>query len=575
MLQKLSIQNIAIIEKVSIDFSGGLNVLTGETGAGKSIIIDSLNAILGERTSKELIRRSANKAFVEALFSIENHLFSDLFVDYGIDPEEDGMLLLQREFYSTGKNICRINGRMVTVSILKAFGDRLVDVHGQHDNQSLLFTEKHIDLLDNFAGSKLRELHEQYLSNLQQYKSIVARIKELSTSPSERERRMDILRFQIEEISKAKLIPNEDAALLSQRTLLSNSERIKTTLASIYDAIYGGTKEKQTAYDIMRSAIKELSSITSLGAIYTEVSDKLSEISYLLEDVVDLIRKAESETDFSPEDLESIDERIDTLVRLKKKYGKTIEEILAFYAGISKELNDMENNDSLLLSLQDQLQTCDKSLFAAAKDVHASRVTAAQLLEKKITSELHDLEIKNAQFKVQLAFDDSQEDGMRNFNRYGLSRAEFLISTNAGEPLKPLAKIASGGEMSRIMLAIKSILAKIDMIGTLIFDEIDTGISGRAAQKVANKLAYLSSAHQVICITHLPHIAAMADAHYLIEKSERGGHTFTDVKRLEAEALKAEIARIIGGSHQTDLTLRHAEEMLHLAQKLKAEFLPS
>jgi DNA repair protein RecN (Recombination protein N) len=569
MLKKLNIQNIAIIDNVNIDFENGFNILTGETGAGKSIIIDSLNAILGERTSKDLIRTGTDKAFIEAFFLVDNDYFFDLFEEFGVEKQDDGTLILQREFSISGKNTCRINGRLVTVSVLKFFGSRLVDVHGQHDNVSLLHTEKHIELLDSFSGNKLKDLKEEYLELLDSYKKIKLRISELKANPAERERRMDILNFQIEEITKAELKPNEDIELSHQRTIMNNAEKIQNVLNSLNNSLYDGSRDNKPCYDIIKTCIKDVSGISQLNSSFEEISGKLEEMSYLIEDITEIARKVQGDIDYTPEILEAVDERIDTITRLKKKYGNTISEILQYNKKLSFELEELINSEAFAEGLIQQMEQLSEKLYKLACELNGERQKAAKVLEEKITSELFDLEIKNAAFKVQIDFDNSLYDGLKNFNKNGLCKVEFLISTNAGEPLKPLSKIASGGEMSRIMLAIKSILAKIDKTQTLIFDEIDTGISGKAAQKVGTKLSCLSIEHQVICITHLPQIASLADAHYLIEKTLNKDSTYTQVLRLGGDSLHREIARIIGGDNISDITLKHAAEMLESASKIK------
>ncbi|OPZ89015.1 MAG: DNA repair protein RecN [Firmicutes bacterium ADurb.Bin419] len=572
MLQQLQIQNIAIIDKVEIELGEGLNVLTGETGAGKSIIIDSINAILGERLSKDLIRTGKDKAVVEAVFTIGDDRLNDLFEEFGIEAEEDGTLIISREFTLGGKNTCRINGKIATVSMLKQFGEKLIDIHGQHDNQSLLRTESHIDLLDSFGDESIHNKKNNYVEKLAQYREIKNRLKKLSGDKNDRERKIDFLKFQIDEIRKAKLKPNEEEQLIKQRTILQNSEKILSTLSMAYELIGIGNKSEKSASDTIGEAMSLMSDISKLDEKYAAILKRLESISFEFEDIVCEIRSSRDEVEYDPELLEQIEERLDLIYKLKKKYGATIEEVCAFLENAQKELENIQNNEEMVNKLRDELVKVDEELYAIAKDISSKRKSAAKLLEDKIGSELSDLEMKNAVLKVNVEFDESiDEGGARNYGHNGLDRVEFLISTNSGEPLKPLAKIASGGEMSRIMLAIKTILAKIDKISTLIFDEIDIGISGKAAQKVGEKMSYISRNHQVISVTHLAQIACIADNNYYIEKVTNAESTSTSVRRLREDEVRTEVARIIGGANISDITLKHAEEMIDYAKKYKKD----
>ncbi|WP_010252709.1 DNA repair protein RecN [Acetivibrio cellulolyticus] len=570
MLQQLQIQNIAIIDKVEIELGDGLNVLTGETGAGKSIIIDSINAILGERLSKDLIRAGKDKAAVEAVFTIDDDRLSGLLGEYGIEPEEDGTLIISREFTLSGKNTCRINGKIATVSMLKQIGEMLIDIHGQHDNQSLLRTESHIDLLDSFADENIHNLKNNYLEKLSQYQEIKNRLKSLSGDKNDRERKIDFLKFQIDEIKKARLKPNEEEDLNKQRIILQNAEKIINTLSRVYELVGIGNKTEKSASDTIGDALSLMGEISKLDERYAAVLKRLEGVSFEVEDIVCEIRSNRDEVEYNPELLEQIEERLDLIYKLKKKYGVSIEEVCAFMANAQKELDEILNNEELVNKLSADLKRADDELYSLAEEISAKRKNAAGLLENKIGSELNDLEMKNARLKVNVEFDDTTgESGARKYNQNGLDKVEFLISTNAGEPLKPLAKIASGGEMSRIMLAIKTILAKVDKISTLIFDEIDIGISGKAAQKVGEKMSYISRNHQVISVTHLAQIACIADNNYYIEKSTNAESTSTMVRKLNENEIKTEVARIIGGANISDITIKHAEEMINYAKKYK------
>lgn len=570
MLQHLQIQNIAIIDKVEIELGEGLNVLTGETGAGKSIIIDSIKALLGERLSKDLIRAGKDKAVVEAVFSVDDDRLKDLFIEYGIEPEEDGMLIISREFTLSGKNTCRINGKIATVSMLKQIGEKLIDIHGQHDNQSLLRTESHIDLLDSFGDESIRMLKDKYLDKLSQYREIKNQLKKLTGDKNDRERKIDFLKFQIDEIRKAKLKPNEEEELNRQRIILQNSEKIISALSRVHEIIGVGSKTEKSVSDALGEAMTLMCDISKLDESYAALSKRLESVLIEAEDIASEVRGSRDEIEYNPELLEEIEERLDLIYRLKKKYGATIEEVLAFMDNAKKELAEIENNEELINKYKQQLKTVDDELYALAEEISSKRKLSAKLLEDKIGLELKDLEMKNAVLKVNVEFDDSNaEVGTRNYGNNGLDRVEFLISTNSGEPLKPLAKIASGGEMSRIMLAIKTILAKVDKISTLIFDEIDIGISGKAAQKVGEKMSYISMNHQVISVSHLAQIACIADNNYYIEKIENADSTSTSVKKLKEDEVRREVARIIGGANISDITIKHAEEMIDFASKYK------
>jgi len=571
MLLQLEISNIALIDRVSVEMGEGLNILTGETGAGKSVIIDSINAILGARLSKEMIRTGAEKALVEAVFQVDNERFADLLESMGIEPEEDGALIVSREFTLSGKNTCRVNGKMVTVSMLKAIGERLIDIHGQFDNQSLLKTENHIELLDSFGGEKIQALKQEYSSLLMEYRRVKSKIAEISGDRGERERKADLLKFQIDEIKKARLKVGEEEELNRQRLKLANSEKIVSALSTAYDLLFSGTSIKSSASDNINSALLELSDIARLDKKYDDIAKKLEDLSYQLEDVIYDIREERDRVEYDPALLEQIEERLDLISRLRRKYGSTIEEVLEYGKKIQRDLEEITRSEGVVNELRKRLEELDDRLYKLAKSINKERLAAIKVLKEKICNELSDLEMKRAKFKVNIEFDDLPDsNGERRYTQNGLDRVEFLISTNEGEPLKPLSKIASGGEMARIMLAIKTILADVDKMPTLIFDEIDIGVSGKVAQKVGEKLSYVSKRHQVICVTHLAQIACMADNHYLIEKMPDGTGTRTRVKKLDDKEAQAEIARMMGGAVITEITKKHAEEMLRSAREFKS-----
>lgn len=570
MLQQLVIHNIALIENICIEFGKGLNILTGETGAGKSIIIDSLGAILGERLSKDLIRTGKEKATVEAVFQVENEKFSDLFEEMGIEPEEDSALIVSREFTTAGKNICRVNGKLATVSMLKKVGERMVDVHGQYDNQSLLKVDSHIELLDSFAGEQFIMLRQLYQEQLAGYKNIKSKLKSLSGDKNERERKIDLLKYQIDEIRKAGLKVGEEEKLNQQRIVLGSSDKILQVLIRTYELLYSGSLAKSTASDNINEAVSEMGHIVKLDPKYSELAKKLEDLSYQLEDVADEVRREKDAIEFNPELLEQVEERIDLIYKLKRKYGNSVKEVLEYGDKIEKELDELVESGEIVNDLRGQLAKINDKLYDTSIKMHEERLKSARMLESKITAELDDLEMKRSQFKVSIEFDDAYDaESDRKYTQKGLDKVEFLISPNVGEPLKPLHKIASGGEMSRIMLAIKTILAGVDEIPTLIFDEIDAGISGRASQKVGEKLSFISRNHQVLCVTHHAQIASMADEHYLIEKIAGEEDTRTQVKKLTEKETKKEIARILSGANISDITLKHAEELVENAKKFK------
>ncbi len=564
MLTQLDIQNIALIDKLSLEIGQGLNVLTGETGAGKSILIDSINAVLGERVSKDIIRNGKDKAIIEAIFQYENKAIDSILEEAGID-NDDGTLILSREISLSGKNTCRINGRLVNVSMLKLIGELLLDIHGQHDNQSLLKTETHISLLDAFGGSAIEKLKADYIELFTQYKNLRVRLNSLAGDKAEIARRMDMLNFQLEEIRNAKLKVGEDSSLNSKRQVLANSEKIMNSIVRAYELLNEGSSSGKSALYNCNKALQEMAGILKYDPELSTVTEKLESVIYQLEDVCEDLRNKREAAEFNPDELSRIDERLDIISRMKRKYGSTVEEVLEFFKKSQSEYEELIQSESLADELNKQLSALTLKLYESAELLNRERENAALILEKNITSELENLEMKNSSFKVSLTY--NKDEG--NFTKNGLNSVEFLISSNAGEPLKPLSKIASGGEMSRIMLAIKTILANVDEIPTLIFDEIDTGISGKAAQKVGEKLSYISRTHQVLCVTHLSQLACMADNHLYIEKNSDGENTYTSVIKLDQNGRIQEIARIIGGSDLTPLALKHSEELLFAADQFK------
>lgn len=568
MLVHLEISNIAIIEKLSMDFEKGLNILTGETGAGKSIIIDSINALLGMRTSRDLIRSGEEKASVEGIFLDPNGKTADLLKELGIEPEPDGTVLVAREISLSGKNICRINGRLVSVSALRDLGEILIDMHGQYDSQSLLRVEMHAELLDAFAGETVSRLKQEYRQLVDRYRSIDGKIRKLSGNSDDRERQIDFLKYQVDEIEKARLYEGEEEDLKSRRNLLANSEKIYSVLSEVYDLLAVGSQTGIPAVDGLRRALTRMEQIADLSEKYSSIRVELENATYGLEDVVTDVRRQIEGVEFNPNELDHVERRIDFIQSLKKKYGETVSAILDYCRKAQGELEEILANEEVVARLEEEINSLKKDIFKCVCGLNEARKRAAEGLEKRICVELEDLEMKDAKFKVSIEMQIASPDDIRTVPpEGGYGSIEFLVAVNKGEPLKPLSKTASGGEMSRIMLAIKKILADVDEVPTLIFDEIDIGIGGQTAVKVGEKLKFISAGHQVICVTHLAQIACNADAHYFIEKSTEGERTRTSVKRLQGDEITREIARIMGGTRESELSLRYAEEMLERSKK--------
>lgn len=572
MLTRIFIQNVALIDKLEVEFGAGLNILTGETGAGKSIVIDSITALIGGRLSKELIRSGEEKAVVEGLFLINDDEKKKELIESGFDIEEDNCLLVVREFYQNGKNICRVNGRIVTVSMLKNLGDVLIDIHGQHDNQSLLEQSNHIGFLDSFIGDEISELKQNYTNKLNMYKNLKAELSGLWLNAEDRARKLDLMDFQIKEIESANLKIGEEEDLIVKRNKLANAEKIASTLSNSYEMLSGSDMQSNSIQLLLNNLYKELSQIASLDHKYQNPVNIIEEITYSIQEIGRDIRLWRDEVEFNPQLLNQLDERLDLISRLKRKYGQDIESILDYLDNLKKDYDNMLDSEEKGRILQDKIRKLNEELMALAKKLSEKRKIYGIIMLGKVEEELSDLEMKNTRFEVRIDFiGDHVKPEDLQFNKSGLDKVEFLISPNAGEPPKPLSKIASGGEMSRIMLAIKTILAKVDRKSVLIFDEIDTGISGKTGHAVAEKLAILSSSHQVICITHLAQIASMADFHFNIRKVNRNERTLTEVSLVSGDEEYKEIARIIGGANITDTTIKHAKEIKVYANSLKEE----
>lgn len=557
MLELLHIENIAIIEAADIEFAPGFNALTGETGAGKSIVIDSLSAVLGQRTSRELIRTGAEKAFVSAAFS---GMAPELTEELGIQPETDGTLLLQREIQTDGKNVCRVNGRPVTVGQLRALGAQLLNIHGQHDGQQLLDEEQHIVYLDSFG--RVESLAITYAEKYKNFTDIRRQIGALQMDEAEKARRVDTLQYQIEELRRAKLTPGEEEELTARRGMLRNAEKFLDAVAGA-DYALNGDDSGGGALSALRQAQDALSGVRHLDDAFGQLYERLGEAYSEVYDIAATVEDKRGELDVSPGELDRVESRMDLLYRLKKKYGATVEDMLDYQARCEAELAQIEDAGDTLVRLEQALSKAEKEARQAAQALSDARKAAADRLTAQILAELQQLDMGKIRFAVDFAEKPLDSDGM--------DTVRFLMSANVGEELRPIHKIASGGELARIMLAMKNVLSEQDHVGTMVFDEVDTGVSGRAAQKVAEKMARISRRKQVLCVTHLPQLAAMADTHFSVEKGERGGRTYTEVRRLDREQRRRELARITGGSHVSQTMLDGAEELLVQAEKFRAE----
>ena len=559
MLIQLEVENVAIIEKLNIPLYKGFIVLTGETGAGKSIIIDSLNALLGSRISRELIRSGADKASVQGLFSyaVNDNKLIELLESMGIEPQDDQSILISRTFTESGKNVCRVNGSMVTVGMLRELGQRLVDIHGQHDNQSLLRAETHIELLDLFAGEKLATEKVGYNESLQKLNALKTKLRTLTGLDKERERTLDTLRFQIGEIEAARLYIGEDTELEAKSRIFAHSEDIISAFSNAYKYLRGEDDEDKNALDKIGFSLEAIRKVGDINSDYMDISNALEEIEEKLTDISRDIREIKDGTEYDPKVHKNVEERISLIQGLKRKYGETIEEVLKYLNDSKERLDEIEQSEELILKIREEIDSAEVSLHKRCEIMNKLRRKAANKLETDILKELADLEMPKTQFEVSII--SCPDEG---FNENGTDKVEFLFSPNMGEPLKPLSKIVSGGEMSRVMLAIKAILADIDSIPTLVFDEIDTGVSGKAASKLGEKLKAVAKGHQVICITHHAQIASQANTHYLIEKEEKGGRTLTLVKQLEGIDRENEIIRLLSGEHATPAAKKLARELL-------------
>ena len=560
MLLQLNIKNFALIQELSVEFGEGFNILSGETGAGKSILIDTIDYVLGGKFSKDLIRYGEQKTFVEAVFSIENEDIYKILEE--LEIEADDILIISRETTISGKSIIKINGKSVVLIYLKKIREKLLDIHGQHQNQNLLHKSSHIEYLDSFCGSEIDELLEEFTVLKDEYNNIKEKIESLKGN-ADREKLIDYTKFQMEDIEKGKLRSGEEEELREEFNLLSNAEKISLALANSY-ANLDAPKEGMSVLEGLSKVINELSFVEEH---FEKIKDKREQIEgafYIIEESSREIRDLMNEVYYDEIALEKINSRIYEISMYKKKYGETVEDVLEYYNKLKREYDELVNSEQIIMELKEKSNNIVKKMKVLGDKMHLIRSKNAQILESEIKEELSYVGLEKAIIKIQV-------DLVETFNSKGYDDVTFLVSTNPGEPLKSLEKVLSGGELSRIMLALKCVFVGKDKIPTLIFDEIDTGISGTIAKRVGEKMYQVSTKHQVLCITHLPQISALSDCHYFVSKTVKDSKTFTQIRTLSKEDKIKEIAKMIGGDEISDVTLENASEMVSFAKLKKSE----
>lgn len=575
MLQEIIVKNLALIEEINLEFDAGFNVLTGETGAGKSIIIDALSLALGGRYSSEMIRAGAENASVEAVFLVENRPDLKQYLEgIGVRLGPDHTLIIQREISVSSKNRCRINGQLVTVLSLNKLGEYLLDIHGQHEHQSLLFPDKQLELLDEYCGSFCLKTKEELGKVFREYQELDKEYQDLQKNEVDLARKVELLEFEIKEISDAKLVIGEDEDLLKEREILGASEKLYGAASASYQALYENNTDGRAAVELLGMAERSLDQVSGIDPRLEQILSSLREAACQVEEVSRELRSYQGEIQFDPQRLAAIEERLEEITRLKRKYGSTIAEILLYADKCSQELAGISNREERSQQLEESLAKLKTRLGELAETLNQYRLIGAQKLERAIVEQLSELNMEKTQFKVSLAQID-KSDGIPFKGRTvevsvkGADRVEFQVAPNPGEGLKPMAKIASGGELSRIMLALKSILADLDQIPTMVFDEIDVGIGGRTAQAVAEKMLLIGQSRQVISVTHLPQISSLAKRHFFIEKKVVGNRTEVTVRVLSMNERVEELSRMLGGAQVTETTRQHAREMLMLAERLR------
>lgn len=565
MLQELTIKDFAIIQDLNLSFNRGMTVLTGETGAGKSIIIDAVGLLAGGRGSSEFIRHGATKCVLEALFSLEgNSTTYKLLKDYDIDSEEDSVII-QRDIHRSGKNVCRINGRLVTIATLRLIGESIIDIHGQNEHQELMNPERHLNMLDHFGDQKLVMLKNKYQETYIDYKKVKKAFDKWQNGEQELAQRLDMLQYQTNEIEMAELLDGEEEELLEEKNLLANYQKIMSALSMSYDALQG---DEVNGIDLIGNAMTEMSSIEEIDEKYKILSEAISSSYFQLQEAASDILREMDQTAYDENRLNEIEKRLETIKQLKRKYGESIVEIKAYYEKIAAELNQIMNRENHLTNMTKELSSLSKELIKRGSELSEKRRVVAKKIEHSIHEQLKELYMEKVMFEVQF-FKPIQDFASEVAHESGFDEVEFYIATNMGEPLKPLARVASGGELSRMMLAMKTIFSKSQGITSIIFDEVDTGVSGRVAQAIANKIYMVAVHSQVLCITHLPQVAAMADNHLYISKSVENDRTKTHVNSLVSLEKIEEIARMLAGTEITKLTLEHAKELTVLAETEK------
>lgn len=575
MLRELTIKNLALIEELRLEFAEGLNILTGETGAGKSIIIDAVNLVLGVRSSAEMVRAETESAQVEAVFELEENTELDqALAEWGIPLGEDRILVIAREVQVAGRSRCRLNGQTVTVLTLSKVGGFLLDLHGQHEHQSLLHIDKHREILDGFGGAKLTEQRRVTAETYHRWAELRRDLANLSLNEQEKQERLEYLTFQVQEIERARLQPGEEEELLKEREVLAAAETLFATASGAYELLYGGD-EPGSALDKLNACGQSLEKVIEVDPRLKPFYQSITEAACQLEETARDIRSYRDQVEFDPARLAAVEERLDEIARLKRKYGKNVPEIMAYAEKARKELASMESQEELLALKTKELALVEEELQKNARVLSDLRQEAAKFLEETIIAQLAEVNMGKTVFEVSISSVSDEKKGLMingrrlAINEKGFDRVEFLVAPNPGEGLRPLSKIASGGELSRLMLVLKVIMAKAGSIPTMVFDEIDTGISGRTAQAVAEKLLLLAKTNQVICVTHLPQIASMATRHFYIEKQTFGERTRVQVGVLSKEGRIGELARMLGGAEVTVTTRNHAEEMLIQAETLR------
>jgi len=562
---ELCVKNFAIIEKLSVSFEKGLTVITGETGAGKSMLIDAITLLVGGRGSSGYVRHGESKAEIEALFEVAlDHPCQSILKSMGIDGT-DQHIILRRQIYSNGKSVCRINDMMVTLAHLREVGQHLIDIHGQHEHQGLLHPETHIQLLDKFGGEELQRLKMDYEHSFIKAREIADKIQQFSETERQIAQRIDLLRYQIQEIEAAELGSEEEELLLDERHKLNNFAKIYDAVAVSYEALSGEDK----GLDWVRSSVNALENVQQFEEKLGTIVKLVASSFYTLEDQVYRLRDYLDQMTYDPQRLDVVESRLDEINQLKRKYGKTIADVLAYYQEIKQEYEALIDRDQTIEDLNTQLKELFLHLQKKTTKLSAIRKRVASQLTKAINRELKDLYMEKAYFDVSINHTIKDPENIQSYHKHGVDQVEFYIATNPGEPPQPLAHIASGGEMSRIMLALKSHFKSFQGVTSIIFDEVDTGVSGRVAQAMAEKIFQLSIASQIFCITHLPQVAAMADQHLYITKRIKGDRTSTSIRALTESDKISEIARMISGVEMTDLTKQHAHELLELAQDIK------